>query len=72
VEDGVFAWDTPVREVIEASPRDDKHIFIVENYPRKIDRLPSEMMEVVVDECLGSSSSHLKLGNSAKLLRLLE
>jgi NTE family protein len=52
VEDGVFAWErsllsnTTVREVIEASPRDDKHIFIVENYPRKIDRLPSDMMEV--------------------------
>lgn len=52
VENGVFAWDgsllsnTPVREVISASPRNDKHIFIVENYPRDIDRLPSNMTEV--------------------------
>lgn len=52
VEDGVYAWDgslldnTPVRQVIQASPRNDKHIYIVENYPRKIDALPSNMMEV--------------------------
>src|ERR671939_962469 len=52
VEDNVFAWDgsllsnTPVREVIEVSPRNDKNIFIVENYPRKIHRLPSNMAEV--------------------------
>lgn len=52
VEDGVYAWDgsllsnTPIREVIYSSPRDDKNIFIVENYPRRIDRLPSNMIEV--------------------------
>ena len=52
VEDNVYAWDgsllsnTPVREVIEVSPRNDKNIFIVENYPRKIHRLPSNMAEV--------------------------
>jgi len=52
VEDNVYAWDgsllsnTPVREVIYASPRDDKNIFIVENYPRQIQKLPSNMAEV--------------------------
>jgi NTE family protein len=52
VKDNVYAWDgsllsnTPVREVIEVSPRNDKNIFIVENYPRKIQRLPSNMAEV--------------------------
>ena len=52
VEDGIYAWDgsllsnTPIREVIYSSPRDDKNIFIVENYPQRIDRLPSNMMEV--------------------------
>jgi NTE family protein len=52
VEEGVYAWDgsllsnTPVREVISASPRNDKNIFIVENYPRKIHTLPSNMAEV--------------------------
>jgi NTE family protein len=52
VEDDVYAWDgsllsnTPVREVLYASPRNDKNIFIVENYPRKIQRLPSNMAEV--------------------------
>src|ERR671939_798814 len=52
VEENVYAWDgsllsnTPVREVIEVSPRNDKNIFIVENYPRKIHKLPSNMAEV--------------------------
>jgi NTE family protein len=52
VEDGVYGWDgsllsnTPVREVISVSPRNDKNIFIVENYPRKIHTLPSNMAEV--------------------------
>jgi NTE family protein len=52
VEDNVYAWDgsllsnTPVREVLYSSPRNDKNIFIVENYPRKIQRLPSNMAEV--------------------------
>jgi NTE family protein len=52
IEKDTYAWDgsllsnTPVREVIDASPRNDKHIFIVENYPRQIDRLPSNMIEV--------------------------
>ncbi|CAN5195265.1 patatin-like phospholipase family protein [soil metagenome] len=52
IEKGIYAWDgsllsnTPVREVIDASPRNDKHIFIVENYSRQIDRLPSNMIEV--------------------------
>jgi NTE family protein len=39
IEDGVYAWDggllsnTPLREVIDASPVNDKRIGIVENYP---------------------------------------
>jgi NTE family protein len=52
VEKGVYAWDgsllsnTPLREVIEASPVNDKRIFLVENYPRKIDVLPRNLPEV--------------------------
>jgi NTE family protein len=52
IQDGVNAWDgsllsnTPVREVLSASPRNDKNIFIVENYPRRIHHLPSNMAEV--------------------------
>jgi NTE family protein len=52
VDDGVYAWDgsllsnTPIREVMAASPSNDKNIFIVENYPKKIDNLPSNMTEV--------------------------
>jgi NTE family protein len=47
-----FAWDgsllsnTPIREVLSVSPRNDKNIFVVENYPRKVNKLPSNMAEV--------------------------
>lgn len=53
VDRGVYAWDggllsnTPLKEVIEASPRNNKNVYIVENYPRKIDRLPVDRSEVV-------------------------
>jgi NTE family protein len=52
VEEGVYAWDgsllsnTPFREVIDASPVVDKNVFIVENYPKVIARLPKNMPEV--------------------------
>lgn len=52
VNDGVYAWDgsllsnTPIREVMMASPSKDKNIFVVENYPKKIDKLPENMAEV--------------------------
>lgn len=52
VEEGVYAWDggllsnTPLREAIAVSPTDDKEIFLVENYPKKIDVLPSNLPEV--------------------------
>lgn len=44
--DGALLSNSPVREVLVASPREDKHVFMVENYPRKIDRLPANMTEV--------------------------
>lgn len=53
IDKGIYGWDgsllsnTPVREVITASARNDKNIFIVENYSRKIDRLPVNMTEVL-------------------------
>jgi NTE family protein len=49
VESGVYAWDgsllsnTPLREVIDASPINDKRVIIVENYPKKIDKLPDSI-----------------------------
>ena len=52
VEKGIFAWDgsllsnTPLREVIDASPTKNKRIFLVENYPKKIDNLPANLFEV--------------------------
>ena len=52
VEDRIYAWDggllsnTPLREVIEASPINDKRICIVENYPKRVDTLPKNLPEV--------------------------
>jgi len=52
LEKGLFAWDgsllsnTPLREVIDASPIKDKRIFLVENYPKNIEKLPSNLQEV--------------------------
>jgi NTE family protein len=52
VERGVYAWDgsllsnTPLREVIDASPVNDKRIIIVENYPKNINTLPENLPEV--------------------------
>ena len=52
VEKGVYAWDgsllsnTPLREVIDASPVTDKQIFLVENYPKNIGKLPQNLPEV--------------------------
>jgi NTE family protein len=52
VEKGVYAWDgsllsnTPLREVIDASPVKDKQIFLVENYPKRCDALPDNLLEV--------------------------
>ncbi len=38
--------NTPLREVIDASPVKDKRIFLVENYPKNIDTLPGNIQEV--------------------------
>jgi NTE family protein len=52
VEEGVYAWDgsllsnTPLREVIDASPVKDKRVFLVENYPKRCDALPDNLLEV--------------------------
>ncbi len=52
VEEGVYAWDgsllsnTPLREVIDASPVRDKRVFLVENYPKTCDTLPDNLLEV--------------------------
>jgi NTE family protein len=52
VEKGVYGWDgsllsnTPLREVIAASPVRNKRIFLVENYPKKVDTLPANIPEV--------------------------
>jgi hypothetical protein len=39
--------NTSLREVIDVSPVTDKRVFIVENYPKKIKRLPQNLPEVL-------------------------
>jgi len=49
LEEGVYAWDgallsnTPFSEVIDASPVIDKKLFIVENYPSNVGKLPDNL-----------------------------
>ena len=38
--------NTPLREVIDASPVKDKRNFLVGNYPKNIDKLPNNIQEV--------------------------
>jgi NTE family protein len=53
VEKGLYCWDggllsnTPLREVIDASPVIDKDVFLVENYPKIIDSLPKNLFETL-------------------------
>lgn len=50
-KDGKFLWDgslmsnTPLREVINASPKSDKNVYIVSLFPRNHDELPQNMSE---------------------------
>ncbi len=52
VKEGTYGWDgsllsnTPIREVMVASQSKNKNIFVVENYPKKIEKLPANMSEV--------------------------
>lgn len=53
IEKGIYGWDggllsnTPLREVIDASPVNNKQIFLVENYPKNIDKLPENIPDVL-------------------------
>ena len=50
-KDGRYLWDgslqsnTPLREVIDASPKNDKDVYIVNLFPRKHHDLPANMFE---------------------------
>ncbi|WP_316505846.1 patatin-like phospholipase family protein [Nitrosopumilus sp.] len=52
IEKDVYAWDgalmsnTPMRQVFKASPRNDKHVYVIENYPKIRKKLPSNRLEV--------------------------
>jgi NTE family protein len=52
VEKETYAWDgsllsnTPLREVLDASPINNKRIFLVENYLKKVESLPKNLPEV--------------------------
>lgn len=53
IDDGVYGWDgallnnTPLKEVLDASPRNDKNVYIVENYQKLKGVMPKNRMEVV-------------------------
>ena len=51
-KDGKYLWDgallsnTPLREVIDASPKKDKKVYIVNLFPRIQEDLPTNLMEI--------------------------
>jgi NTE family protein len=51
-KDGKFLWDgallsnTPLREVIDSSPKRDKKVFIVNLFPHVQEKLPENIMEI--------------------------
>jgi len=51
-KDGTYLWDgtllsnTPLREVIDASPQCDKKVYMVNLFPRNQEELPTNMFEV--------------------------
>jgi NTE family protein len=66
---GALVSNSPIRTVLVASPRENKHLFMVENYPRKIDKLPSNLTDVqsrAKDIMFGDKTSRL-----IKLSRLI-
>jgi NTE family protein len=80
VSDGVFAWDgalmsnTPLREVMDASPKNDKEVYIVENYPQVRSRLPANRIEVTDrtrDITFSDKTSH-DIEAARKVTRLIE
>jgi NTE family protein len=43
--DGTLLSNTPLREIIDASPKRDKKVYIVNLFPKRHDELPTNMME---------------------------
>ena len=80
LEKGVYAWDgallsnTPFSEVIDASPVMDKRLFIVENYPRKIEKLPDNLAEVYhrARDIMFSDKTHGQIRMSKVITRYLK
>ncbi|MDQ3807989.1 MAG: patatin-like phospholipase family protein [Thermoproteota archaeon] len=80
IEEGVYVWDgsllsnTPLREVIDASPVTDKRVFIVENYPKKIERLPQNLPEVLhrARDIVFSDKTEHNIAMSKVITRYLE
>jgi NTE family protein len=53
IEKGIYCWDRgllsniPLRKVIDASPVNNKQIFLVGNYPKNSDKLPENIPNVL-------------------------
>lgn len=80
VEKGIYAWDggllsnTPLREVLDASPIKDKKIFLVENYPKRVNKLPGSLGEVYhrARDIIFSDKTEHSIKMSATITRYLD
>jgi len=80
IEKEVYAWDgalmsnTPMKEVFKASPRNDKHVYIVENYPKIRRKLPSNRLEVEdrMRDIMFSDKTDYDIDIITKITRMIE
>jgi NTE family protein len=74
VWDGALISNTPLRQAFKASPRNDKNLYIIENYPKKRKELPSNMMEVFdrASDILFSDKTSYDIAVVNKMTNLIE
>ena len=79
-KDNVYAWDgallsnTPIRQVFKASPRNDKHVYVVENYPKIRNKLPSNRLEVEdrMRDIIFSDKTNYDIDIMTKITKMIE
>ena len=80
IEKDVYAWDgalmsnTPIRQVFKASPRNDKHVYVVENYPKIRKTLPSNRLEIEdrMRDIIFSDKTSYDIDIIAKITKMIE
>lgn len=78
--DGRYLWDgslmsnTPLREVIHASPKCDKHVYLVNLFPSREDKLPENLLDSLhrARDIMYSDKTHHNIRMSKAVKRYLK